>query len=63
MGMRRAYHSRTHLVDTNNKKEIATFDTTTVKKKGRQGEQKLLDCEFISSWRYLAGITGLQLFL
>jgi len=63
MGMRRSYYSKIHLVDTTENKEIANFDTTTAKKKGRQGDQKLLDCEFITSWRYLAGVTGLQLFL
>lgn len=63
MGQRRSYYSKIHLVDTAEKKEVGNFDSTTAKKKGRDGSQKLLDCEFISSWRYLAGVTGLQLFL
>ena len=63
MGMRRTYSSRIHLVDLTEKRETGTFDSTTAKKKGIQGSVRLLDCVFIGSWRYLAAVTGLELFL
>ena len=62
-GMRRSYSSRLHLVDLGEKKETGSFDTTTKKKKGVRGKRKLYDCLFVSNWRYLAAVTGLELFL
>ena len=63
MGMRRSYSSVMHLVDLGDKKETGSFNSTTKKKKGKRGSVKLLDCMFLSSWRYLAAVTGLELFL
>jgi hypothetical protein len=62
-GMRRSYASKIHLVDLTGNKEIGEFDSTTSKKKGIDGSVRLLDCLFIGSWRYLAAVTGLELFL
>lgn len=62
-GMRRSYSSVMHLVDLGDKKETGTFDSTTDKKKGKAGSVRLLDCLFLDSWRYLAAVTGLELFL
>jgi hypothetical protein len=62
-GMRRSYHSVIHLVDLGDKKETGVFESTTKKKKGKSGSVKLIDCMFINNWRYLAAVTGLELFL
>ena len=62
-GMRRSYSSKIHLVDLGDKKETGSFDSTTNKKKGKRGSVELLDCLFIKNWRYLAAVTGLELFL
>ncbi|MDH5610965.1 MAG: hypothetical protein OEY66_00725 [Gammaproteobacteria bacterium] len=62
-GMRRSYSSLVHLVDIGDKKETGIFDSTTKKKKGKTGSVKVLDCMFLTSWRYLAAVTGLELFL
>lgn len=63
MGMRRSYQSVIHLVDLEDRKETGIFESTTKKKKGKSGSVKLLDCMFINNWRYLAAVTGLELFL
>lgn len=63
MGMRRSYSSVMHLIDLDDKKETATFNSTTKKKGKKRGTVKLLDCMFLGSWRYLAAVTGLELFL
>lgn len=63
MGMRRSYSSLVHLVDLGENKETGVFESTTKKKKGKSGSVKLLDCMFINNWRYLAAVTGLELFL
>lgn len=63
MGMRRSYSSKLHLVDLIENRETGDFDTTTQKKKGKSGKVALLDCLFINSWRYLAAVSGLELFL
>jgi len=62
-GMRRSYSSKIHLVDLTENREVGEFDSTTNKKHGIDGSVKLLDCMFIGSWRYLAAVTGLELFL
>jgi hypothetical protein len=60
----RLYGSRIHLIDTRQKRGIQVFDCFGVEKKqpGEIGERKILDCMFISSWRYLAAVSGGKLF-
>lgn len=60
----RLYGSRIHLIDTRQKREIQVFDCFDVEKKqpGEMGERKILDCMFVSNWRYLAAVSGGKLF-
>jgi hypothetical protein len=61
---RRLYGSRIHLIDNHLKREIQILDCFDVEKKrpGEMGERKILDCMFVSSWRYLAAASGGRLF-
>ncbi len=61
----RLYGSEIHLVDTELRREIATYECHPVAKKSRKekGKKEVLDCVFIQSWRYLAAVTGNTLFL
>ena len=60
----RLYGSRIHLIDTRQKRRIQVFDCFDVEKKqpGEMGERKILDCMFVSSWRYLTAVSGGKLF-
>ena len=61
---RRLYGSRIHLIDNRLKREIQILDCFDVEKKqpGEFGERKILDCMFVSNWRYLAAASGGRLF-
>jgi hypothetical protein len=51
-------------VDTRLKREIQILDCFGVEKKqaGEKGSRKIVDCMFVSSWRYLAAVSGGKLF-
>ena len=61
----RLYGSRIHLIDLQAQREISTFECHPVEKKTsrQKGTQKILDCMFVLNWRYLAAVTGNQIFL
>lgn len=61
----RLYGSKIHVLDREAKKEVITFETAPVatRKAEEKGGAKILDCIFISNWRYLAAITNSKLFL
>lgn len=54
------YGSRVHLVDLAQGRELSSFETQKVGRKEREqrGTSALLACSFVSSWRYLAAVTG-----
>lgn len=61
----RLYGSRIHVLDKDAKKEVVVFETAPVetRKAEEKGGAKILDCMFISNWRYLAAVTNSKLFL
>lgn len=60
----RLYGSRVHLVDTQMRREIQVFECFAVEKKqpGETASRQILDCMFVSSWRYLAAVSSGSLF-
>ena len=61
----RTFGSTVHVLDLNAGKEFISFVTAPVTERTRSeaGGGKILDCMFISSWRYLAAVTNSKLFL
>jgi hypothetical protein len=61
----RLYGSQVHVLDREANKEVIKFETAPVatRKAEEKGGSKILDCMFISNWRYLAAITNSKLFL
>jgi len=61
----RLYGSTMHVVDLTEKKEVSAYVTSPVEKKhsGSRGPKTIFDCLFINNWRYLAAVTGNDLFL
>ncbi|EGI76951.1 hypothetical protein [Hylemonella gracilis] len=61
----RTYGSTVHVLDLGADKEVATFVSAPVSDRTRdeQGGGKVLDCLFLSGWRYVAAITQSKLFL
>ncbi len=61
----RLYGSEIHLVDTELRQGIATYECHPVAKKTRRekGKKEVLDCVFLQNWRFLAAVTGNTLFL
>lgn len=61
----RLYGSMIHVLDREANKEVVTFETAPVatRKAEEKGGAKILDCMFISGWRYLAAVTNSRLFL
>ncbi|QBK03637.1 hypothetical protein DW355_01610 [Hylemonella gracilis] len=61
----RSYGSTVHVLDLGADKEVATFVSAPVTDRTReeQGGSKVLDCLFLSGWRYVAAITNSKLFL
>ncbi|HEY6021493.1 MAG TPA: hypothetical protein VIY48_16795 [Candidatus Paceibacterota bacterium] len=62
---KRVYGSRVHVVDASANKEVVTLETAPVAERTREekGGSKILDCLFVSNWRYLAAVTNSKLFL
>lgn len=56
----RLYGSRVHLLDPKTRRTIHVMECSPVEKKTRaeSGTKQVLDCMFVSSWRYLAAVTG-----
>jgi hypothetical protein len=61
----RVYGSSVHVLDLTANKEVLSFVTAPVAERTRyeKGGSKILDCMFVSSWRYLAAVTNSKLFL
>ena len=61
----RLYGSQIHVLDRVANKEVIVFETAPVaaRKAEEKGGAKILDCMFISNWRYLAAVTNSKLFL
>jgi len=61
----RLYGSRVHLIDLTTNSEINYFWCYEVEKKGKteKASREILDCMFISNWRYLSALTGNEVFL
>lgn len=61
----RLYGSQIHVLDRAANKEVVVFETAPVatRKAEEKGGAKILDCMFISNWRYLAAVTNSKLFL
>jgi len=61
----RLYGSMIHVLDREANKEVITFETAPVatRKAEEKGGAKILDCMFISNWRYLVAVTNSKLFL
>lgn len=61
----RLYGSKIHVIDKDAKKEVITFVTAPVeaRKEEEKGGSKILDCMFISNWRYLVAVTNSKLYL
>ncbi len=62
---RRIFGSRIHLIDLRTNREVNTFDCHPLGKKERRekGTREVLDVLFLSDWRFLAAVTGNELFL
>lgn len=62
---KRVYGSRMHVLDTVAQKEVIALETAPVGERTREekGGSKILDCLFVSNWRYLAAVTNSKLFL
>lgn len=58
----RLYGSRVHLVDLRTKRQLAVLECHEVGF-GGGGTREVLDLAFVANWRYLAGVTGRELFL
>ena len=56
----RLYGSRVHVADTKTGESLNTFECSPVERKTREerNTKQVLDCLFISNWRYLAAATG-----
>jgi len=61
----RLYGSKVHLLDTESKREINSFECHPVERNTKQerGTKQVLDCMFIKNWRYLAAVTGNKIIL
>lgn len=61
----RLYGSMIHVLDKEANKEVITFETAPVatRKAEEKGGARILDCMFISNWRYLVAVTNSKLFL
>lgn len=61
----RLYGSRIHVLDREANKEVTVFETAPVepRKAEEKGGAKILDCMFVSNWRYLVAVTNSKLFL
>jgi hypothetical protein len=59
-GFKRIYGSIMHVVNIKEGKEITTFEAEAIarRKKHEKARSKVLDCAFMSSWRYLAAVSG-----
>lgn len=62
---KRVYGSRVHVVDAVANKEVIAMETAPVAERTREekGGSKILDCLFVSNWRYLTAVTNSKLFL
>lgn len=60
MRMNFTWRTEMRLFDANENKQILVFDVDGGQ---RRGTTKMLDCMFISNWRYLAAVTGNTLIL
>jgi len=62
---KRLFGSRVHLINLEKKKVINVFECSSVEKniKREKGTKKVLDCVFLTNWRYLAGMTGNDIYL
>jgi hypothetical protein len=62
---KRVYGSKMHVLDSVAQKEVVAFETAPVAERSREekGGSKILDCMFVSNWRYLAAVTNSKLFL
>ena len=61
--MSRSYGARLHVLDLEHQKEIVSFTLHEVGKRGdgENGPSKVLDCLFVSNWRFIAAATGNKL--
>lgn len=61
----RLYGSRIHVLDREANKEVTVFETAPVaaRKAEEKGGARILDCMFVSNWRYLVAVTNSKLFL
>ncbi|HEY5603686.1 MAG TPA: hypothetical protein VIM41_11310 [Gammaproteobacteria bacterium] len=64
-GFNRVYGSIVHVVNIKEGREITTFEAEAIaqRKKHEKARAKVLDCVFLSSWRYLAVVSGNYLIL
>lgn len=62
---KRVYGSRMHVLDTVAMKEVIALETAPVAERTREekGGSKIIDCMFVSNWRYLSAVTNSKLFL
>lgn len=62
---KRVYGSKMHVLDTVAQKEVIALETAPVAERTREekGGSKILDCMFVSNWRYLTAVTNSKLFL
>lgn len=61
----RVFGSAVHVLDLSAGKEVLSLVSAPVAERTRyeKGGSKVLDCMFVSSWRYLAAVTNSKLFL